>query len=191
MYGWTITFSNVNRHKTSLAIIYMCLEVYCYKRNMLIPILYYFVAQVFIGNVSPPPPLTCSQLLSILIPLSPALPRPFPTPGCRPTINGWRSGSTRLTSKLDSTGCRKSHLWAAPAVTEELFTSTSAGVSTGRSGLVWFVNRCHPAAHPTRTQLSCLWQRSLFGVPWHAGHYQADQQQVCVASFSHGLEGVV
>ena len=48
---------------------------------MLILILFYFVAQVFISNVSPPPPLPRFQLLSILIPLSPALPRPFPTPG--------------------------------------------------------------------------------------------------------------
>ena len=31
VYRWTITFSDVNRHKTSLAIIYVCLEVYCYK----------------------------------------------------------------------------------------------------------------------------------------------------------------
>ena len=45
---------------------------------MLILILFYFVAQVLIANVSPPPPL--SQPLSILILLSPALPRPFPTP---------------------------------------------------------------------------------------------------------------
>ena len=45
---------------------------------MLILILFYFVGQVFISYVSPPPPP--SQPLSILIPLSPALPRPFPTP---------------------------------------------------------------------------------------------------------------
>ena len=46
---------------------------------MLILILFHFVAQVFLSNVAPrPSPL--SQLL-ILIPLSLALPRLFPTPG--------------------------------------------------------------------------------------------------------------
>ena len=47
---------------------------------MLILILFYFVGQVFISNVSPPPP-PLSQPLSVLILLSPALPRLFPTPG--------------------------------------------------------------------------------------------------------------
>ena len=40
---------------------------------MLIPILYYFVAQVFIGNVTPPPPPPPSYLFSAAVHFNPII----------------------------------------------------------------------------------------------------------------------
>ena len=63
-----ILISDVNSYKSSLAIIYMCLKMYCHEYVANFNFISIHVAQVWLSNV-PPCPSPLSQLL-ILIPLS-------------------------------------------------------------------------------------------------------------------------